>query len=77
MVISYIHLICWRMKSEFYERQQRVGRVANLCVTCSGLMHLTRTSEMRGYRIIQLILDNLRIVTVACYLVSVLCVFLS
>jgi hypothetical protein len=54
-----------------------VGRVANLCVTRSGMMYLTWTCEMRGSWIIHRILDNLRIVTVACYLVFVLCVFRS
>jgi hypothetical protein len=49
----------------------RVGHVANLCVTRSRMMHLTRTCEMRGFRIIQRILDSLRMMTVACYLVFV------
>jgi hypothetical protein len=42
----------------------------NLCVTHSGMMHLTLTCEMRGSFIVQRILDNLRIMTIACYLVS-------
>jgi hypothetical protein len=53
----------------------RVGRVAKLCVTHSGMMHLTWTYEMRGSQIVQHILDSLRMATVACYLVSFLCVF--
>jgi hypothetical protein len=40
-------------------------RVANLCVTRSKMMHLTLTCEMRGYRIIQRILDSLRMTNVA------------
>jgi hypothetical protein len=54
-----------------------VGHVANLCVTRSETMHLTWTYEMRGSWIIQRILDSLRMTTVACYLVFVLCVFHS
>jgi hypothetical protein len=30
MVISYIHSICWRMKSVFYECQQRAGEVVEV-----------------------------------------------
>jgi hypothetical protein len=52
-----------------------VGRVANLCVARSRMTHLTWTYEIRGSRIIQRILDSLRMMTVACYLMSILCVF--
>jgi hypothetical protein len=31
MVISYIYLICWRMKSTFYERQQHAGSSNVVC----------------------------------------------
>jgi hypothetical protein len=55
----------------------RVGRVANICVTHSGIMHLTLTCEMCGSRIVQRILNILRITTVACYLVSASCIFCS
>jgi hypothetical protein len=48
-----------------------VGHVANLCVTCSRTMHLTWTCEMRGFQIVQRILDNLRMMTIVYYLVSV------
>jgi hypothetical protein len=48
-----------------------VGYVANICVTRSETMHLTWTYEMCGSRIVQCILDSLRIMTIACYLVSV------
>jgi hypothetical protein len=34
------------------------------------MMHLTLTCEMCGSRIVQRILDSLRMTTVACYLVS-------
>jgi hypothetical protein len=55
----------------------RVGRVANICVTHSGIMHLTLTCEMCGSRIVQRILNILRIATVACYVVSASCIFCS
>jgi hypothetical protein len=48
-----------------------VGHVVNLCVSRSEMMHLTWTCEMRGSRIVQCILDNLRMVIVACYLLFV------
>jgi hypothetical protein len=54
-----------------------VGHVVNLCVTHLGTMHLTRTCEMCGPQIVQCILDSLRMVMAACYLVPVLCVFHS
>jgi hypothetical protein len=54
-----------------------VGCVANSFVTCLGMMHLTWTCEMRGSQIVLHILDSLRMVTVVCYLVSVLCIFHS
>jgi hypothetical protein len=47
-----------------------VGHVANLCITRSETMHLTRTCEMRDSRIVQRILNILRMTTVACYLIS-------
>jgi hypothetical protein len=52
----------------------RVGRITNLCVTRSGTMHLTLTCEMHDSRIVQRILDNPRIATIAYYLVSGSCV---
>jgi hypothetical protein len=55
----------------------RVGHIANLCVTHSRMMHLIWTCEIRGSWIIQRILDSLRMTTVVCYLVFVLCVFHS
>jgi hypothetical protein len=55
----------------------RIVCVANLCVTHSRMIHLTWTCEIHGFWIVQHILDNLRMVTVAFDLVSVLCVFHS
>jgi hypothetical protein len=55
----------------------RVGCVVNQCITRSGMMHLTLTCEMHGSLIVHHILDSLRMMTVACHLVSALCVFHS
>jgi hypothetical protein len=49
----------------------RVGHVANLCVTHSRMIHLTCTCEMSGSRVVQRILDSLKMATVACYLMYV------
>jgi hypothetical protein len=54
----------------------RVGHVANLCVTRSGTMHLTLTCEMRGSRIVQRILDSMRMSIIVFYLVSVFVSFI-
>jgi hypothetical protein len=51
-----------------------VGHVANLYVTRLRTMHLTLTYEMCGSRIVQRILDILRMATVTCYMVSDSCV---
>jgi hypothetical protein len=41
MVISYIHLICWRMKSAFYERQHTLGgRVDVDRIVCEAQLEL-------------------------------------
>jgi hypothetical protein len=53
----------------------RVGCVKNICVTHSEMMHLTWTCEMCDFRIVQRILDSLKITTVACYLMYVLYIF--
>jgi hypothetical protein len=47
----------------------------NLCVTHFVMMHLTLTCELRGSWILQRILDSLRMMKVACYLVFVSCTF--
>jgi hypothetical protein len=45
-----------------------VGHIVNLCITHSGIMHLTWTCEMCGPWIVHRILHSLRMATVACYL---------
>jgi hypothetical protein len=67
--VRFIYAIC--------VERVHVGHIANLCITRLRMMHLTWTYEMCGYRIVNRILDSLRMTTVACYLVSVLYVFHS
>jgi hypothetical protein len=43
-----------------------VGYVVNLYVIRLGTVHLTLTCKMHGFQIIQRILDDLRIATIAC-----------
>jgi hypothetical protein len=49
----------------------------NLCVTHSGMMHLTLSCEVHHSRIVQCILDSLRMVASVCYLVTLAFVYLS
>jgi hypothetical protein len=52
----------------------RVGRVANICVTHLGMMHLILTCEVHHPELSPF-LDSLRMETIACCLVSSLCIF--
>jgi hypothetical protein len=78
----YINLVKVLVRYFYYSKylgnnrctRVRVGLVANLCVIRSGMMHLTLTYEMCGFRIVHRILDSLRMTIVACYLVFGSCV---
>jgi hypothetical protein len=55
-----------------------VGRhLANLYVTHSEMMHLALSCEVHHFKIVQRILDSLRMMTSVYYLVSLALVYLS
>jgi hypothetical protein len=51
--------------------------LVNLCVTHSVTMHITLSYEVHRSRIIQRILDSLRMAISVCYLVTLAFVYLS
>jgi hypothetical protein len=76
LLIHLTHDISPLIKLSFNTPKSTRGLNA-LSVTRSGTMHLTLTCEMHGSWIVQCILDSLRMVIVACYLVSASCIFRS